>query len=157
MDAEILIAAYREEDARLRRLAAAFPLRRRREVPPGCQRSLTATLGHIAFWDGYAVDFYSRRLDGRETDTLTFQEFLARDAAEQQRWEQLPYRQALAAYTDTTRRLLDFLAARWEEMNPGLRDDFTIPLEHRRHHRKQLERGLDHWLRQRAARRLMTG
>ncbi len=157
MDAAILIAAYKEEDARLRRLCGIYPLRRRNDVPPGCDRSLTQILGHIAYWDHYAIRFYRQRLAGEQTESLTFEQFLARDAAERQRLESLPYQLAFDAYVDCTEQLLAFLEEAWEEMDEQMRGDFTIPLEHRRHHRKQLERGLNRWLDRDQMRSLMTG
>jgi hypothetical protein len=133
-----LIAAYADEDRRLTELVSGFPESLRDTCGRRHRLSLKQTIGHLAYWDDFAVDFYRARCSEENPEPLSFAEFEEqnRDLIEQlcaQDWETI-----LSSYRRATRRLCAFLTERWDELDEGARDNFKIPLKHRRYHRRRL-------------------
>ena len=133
-----LIAAYAEEDRRLMELAAGFPVALRDTGGRKHRLSLKQTIGHLAFWDDFAVDFYNARCHDGHPAGLSFSEFekknrhlLERLCAEE--WEVV-----LASYRRATRELSAFLTEHWNDLDEEGRENFKIPLKHRRYHRRRL-------------------
>lgn len=133
-----LIAAYAEEDRRLMDLVAGFPVELR-DVGGRLHRySLKQTVGHLAFWDDFAVEFYHAYCHEGCPASLSFSDFedknrhLLKQLCDQD-WEMV-----LANYRRATRELCVFLTSHWDELDEDARRNFKIPLKHRRHHRRRL-------------------
>ena len=142
---EILIAAYAEEDRRLLELARQCPPARREERLVDSRMSLLQTLGHLAFWDDYTVGFFEARCENRDVTPLTLQEFEDRNQNELNRLCGLPFEEALETYQAATRALVRFLREHWDDLTDKDRGNFSIPLKHRRHHRRKLRASLEAW------------
>jgi len=133
-----LIAAYAEEDRRLSELFVVFPVALRDAVGRRHRLSLKQTIGHLAYWDDFAVDFYLAYCSEDHPEPLSFAEFEEQnrhlvDQLCAQDWGTI-----LSSYRRATRRLCAFLAEHWNELDEDVRDNFKIPLKHRRHHRRRL-------------------
>lgn len=139
---ETLIAAYADEDRRLQEVVRQYPVAKRGDALRREGLSLIQTLGHLAFWDVYAVRFYEARIEDRAVPPLTFAEFESRNRHELQRLYGLPFEQVREAYLAATRDLLAFLHRHWDDLDEQERTNFTIPLKHRRHHRHLLQEHL---------------
>ena len=133
-----LIAAYAEEDRRLMDLVSGFPVALREVCARKHKLSLKQTIGHLAFWDDFAVDFYKAQCEEGRPDSLSFADFekkirhlLERLCAED--WETV-----LASYRRATRELCAFLTEHWDHLEDDVRESFKIPLKHRRYHRRRL-------------------
>lgn len=139
---ETLIAAYADEDRRLQEVARQYPPARRGDKLRSEGLSLVQTLGHLAFWDIYAVRFYEARIEDRAVPPLSFSEFESRNRHELQRLYGLPFEQVREAYLSATHDLLAFLRLHWDDLDEQEQTNFTIPLKHRRHHRHLLQEHL---------------
>ena len=140
---QTLADAIKDEDRLLRRRLAACPRDLREIRSPDGALSFKETLGHIAFWDTFAVEFFSTKLDVglcAPTPPVNFEE-RSREALGAV--EDLPFGEVLARYLESTGALLDFLKENWEKLSGREKHDFWVPLKHRRHHRIALFRGLD--------------
>jgi len=140
--ADTLVAAFADEDRRLRELARDFPPLHREASPGNGELSLKQTLGHLAFWDRFTVEFYDARCHEREVETPSLGEFEARNRAELERIYDLPFERVRELYEDATRTLLDFLREHWAQLDDASRANFNIPLKHRRHHRRLLMKAM---------------
>ncbi len=136
-----LIAAIADEDARLRALVEGWPADRRERPGPGGAMSPKEVLGHLAFWDGFAVRTFESRLAGREAESAGL-DFDRLNRAEMKQLRHRPWAAVLAAYAEATAGLTRFLRARWHELSEEERAGFLTPLRHRRHHRLLLARAL---------------
>ncbi|MBU1071963.1 hypothetical protein KKG45_01815, partial [bacterium] len=132
-----------DEDRRLRDLARIFPVRFREVPPEHGQISLKQTLGHLAFWDRFTVEFFDARCHRRAVDAMTLGEFEHRNRAELERIYDMPYEQAHEIYKTATNVLLTFLREHWDDLDAEARANFNIPLKHRRHHRRLLAKALE--------------
>ena len=139
---DTLIAAYADEDRRLREVARIFPIPYRDIPPENGKLSLKQTLGHLAFWDRYTVEFFDARCHARDVKNITLGEFEQRNRAELERLYDLPFEQVLDAYVSITNELQTFLREHWSDLDDQARINFTIPLKHRRHHRRLLVKAL---------------
>ena len=139
---ETLIAAYADEDRRLQEVVRQYPPANRCDKLRSEGLSLVQTLGHLAFWDIYAVRFYEARIEDRAVPPLTFAEFESRNRHELQRLYDLPFEMVREAYLAATHDLLDFLRRHWDDLDEQEQTNFTIPLKHRRHHRHLLQEHL---------------
>ncbi len=139
---QTLVEAYELEDRLLRRLVSSFPRQSRNE--PGFEGSLSchATLAHLAYWDGFTVDFFRSKLDPGRFPAQPPVDFEDRDRAALDSWAQLPFGEILARYLEAAAGLRDFLAAFWDRLSPREKQEFWIPLRHHRDHRLALERSL---------------
>ena len=133
-----LIAAYAEEDRRLMELIAGFPVALRETVGRTHRLSLKQTIGHLAFWDDFAVAFYNARLHAGHPDSLTFAEFEKKNRHLLERLCAEDWEAVLASYRRATRELSAFLTEHWDDLADDVRDSFKIPLKHRRYHRRRL-------------------
>ncbi len=140
-NSDSLVAAIVDEDRRLRDLIDRFPPDRRDKEGPAGALSVKETLGHLAFWDSYAVLFFEGRLDGEGEGGVV--DFERRNRQEMKRLRGLPWDEVLALYGDATVSLARFLSARWRDLSDKERLDFVTPLRHRRHHRMLLQRALE--------------
>ena len=139
---DTLIAAYADEDRRLRELAGRFPVAYR-DVPPETGKlGLKQTLGHLAFWDGFTVEFFRARLECGDAPPVSLAEIEQRNRAELDRIYDMPYERVLELYISATNDILAFLRAHWDGLPEEERPNFNIPLKHRRHHRRLLQKAL---------------
>ena len=138
---DTLIALLREEDRLMRQLLERCPPEDRETRGKGGTLSLKETLGHLAFWDTFAIQFFEARLAGADPHE-TPSEFERRSREELERLRELSFDQAHERYLRATGGLIAFLQAHWHELSPKQRQDFHVPLKHRRHHRLLLLRAL---------------
>lgn len=137
-----LIAAFAEEDRLLLELIRRCPEGARELAGPAGGLSLKETLGHLAFWDSFAVTFFREKLAGGDPSTVSDVDFEARNRQEMKRLRALPFDESLARYREATAALTGFLSRHWRDLSESEREDFLVPLKHRRHHRLMLERTL---------------
>ena len=140
-----LVGALQDEDRQLRELLQRIPPDRREKAGPGGSLSVKETLGHLAFWDSFAVLFFECKLRGDETEAGGAIDFEQRNRQEIKRLRTLPWHDVLERYGDATLHLAQFLRSHWFELSDRERADFATPLRHRRHHRLLLERALSSW------------
>jgi len=137
--ADALIAAIEEEDRLLCDQLARCPKTLREMRGSGNSLSFKDTLGHLAFWDSFAVQFFNQRLDGMVRDDSERINFEERNRQELKRIRDLPYAEVHELYRKATRDLQAFLRQRWHELSSKERRDIHLSLKHRRHHRVLLE------------------
>ncbi len=144
--ADALIAAITEEDRLLCDQLARCPQTLREMQGSGNSLSFKDTLGHLAFWDSFAVQFFNQRLDGMVRDESERINFEERNRQELKRLRELPYVEVHELYRKATRDLLAFLRQRWHELSGKERRDIHLSLKHRRHHRVLLENAFQAYL-----------
>lgn len=137
-----LISAILEEDRLLRRRLEQCPEVLREVRESGGLLSFKDTLGHLAFWDSFAVRFFTRKLDGTVENDSPPLNFEQRNRQELKRVRQLSFAEVMKLYGEATRDLITFLNSRWHELSDKQRRDLHLPLKHRRHHRLLLEKTL---------------
>ncbi len=140
---ETLIAAFVDEDRRMREVVRTFPIAYRDIPPENSKLSLKQTLGHLAFWDRYTVEFFDARCHKRNVDALTLSDFENRNRQELERLYDLPFEQVFDAYITATAELQHFLLEHWGDLDEADQANFNIPLKHRRHHRRLLLKALE--------------
>jgi len=145
---DTLIAAILEEDRLLRERLDLCPDQLREVKGSGGTLSLKDTLGHLAFWDSFAVQFFNRKLDGVDAGQTRRVNFEQRNREELQRIRELPFDEVFALYRTATRNLISFLRNRWHELSVQQRRDIRLPLKHRRHHRLLLDSALPYYARE---------
>ncbi len=133
-----LIAAYAEEDRRLMELVESFPLSSRDVVPRHFKYSLKQTLGHLAFWDNHAIGHFEALCNRASVEAITIAEFEERHKHQLKELIAEPWAPVLESYRAITSALLKFLAEHWENLDEPSRENFKIPLKHRRYHRRKL-------------------
>jgi hypothetical protein len=139
---EVLIASVLAEDRLLQRLLQQCAAEHRELRGPGGTLSFKETLGHLAFWDTFAVHFFLSKLSsvpGRPSFPADFEE---RSREELRRLRKLPFSEVLDSYQKATMALVEFLRGHWHELSAKERQDFDVPLRHRRHHRLLLDKAL---------------
>lgn len=139
---DTLIAAIMDEDRLLRERLDLSPRELREVKGSGGTLSLKDTLGHLAFWDSFAVQFFNRKLDGVDEGETRPVNFEQRNREELQRIRELPFDEVYLLYRSATRNLISFLRNRWHELSAQQRRDIRLPLKHRRHHRLLLDSAL---------------
>jgi hypothetical protein len=137
-----LLAAFADEDRLLMELIQRCRDEARELRGPGGGLSLKETLGHLAFWDSFAVGFFQHKLTGGDANDLSDIDFEKRNRQEMRRLRGLPFDEALALYREATASLAGFLSRHWRDLSERERADFLVPLKHRRHHRMLLEKAL---------------
>ena len=138
----ILITEIRREDELLRQLLTACSAEQLEGSLPGGALNPKEILGHIAFWDRFAVDFFEQKLDA---DTPTPQPPANFDRLSNEELERIrseSYTEVLDHYEVATAGLIAFLRLFWGRLSSTQQLDFSVPLKHRRHHRLLLERAL---------------
>jgi len=138
-DVVTLIAAYADEDRRLMELVDRFPPSTRDVRGTDRRLSLKQALGHLAFWDDYAVRFYDSRCHDGDPQPLEPGEFEERNRQALELICNDPFADVLSSYRAATRALQLFLREHWQDLDDGSRENFKIPLKHRRHHRRRLQ------------------
>ncbi len=138
-----LVDAINEEDRLLRARLATCPRPLREKRGPGGALSFKETLGHIAFWDSFTVDFFAARLDVGSCEPSPPVNFEERSRAALRAVADLPFGEVLARYLEATGALIDFIRKNWDQLSPREKHDFWVPLKHRRHHRIALFSELD--------------
>lgn len=138
-----LVRAIAEEDRRLRQLLAAFPrssLETRTRIG---SLSFKETLGHLAFWDDFTSHFFHCKIDScscRVPPPVDFEESSRKAMLAMSR---LPFGEVLARYLEATGTLLGFLKDHWGDLSVKERNDFWVPMRHRREHRLALGEDLN--------------
>jgi hypothetical protein len=140
---QMLVDAIMEEDSLLRERLAQCPQEVRDIKGPHGALSFKETLGHIAFWDSFTVDFFSNKLDKTCLDPSPLVNFEERSIEALETASQLPFGEVLARYLEATGSLTNFLGRHWGDLSPREKHDFWVPLKHRRHHRISLFQALD--------------
>ena len=105
--------------------------------------SFKETIAHIAFWEDFTVNFFSRKTDqGSRTPAPPVEfEKLSRKAMEE--FSRLPFGEVLGRYLEATGAMTDFIKTHWNDLTERERHNFWIPLKHRRQHRLVLFQTLD--------------
>lgn len=140
--------AIKEEDQLLRRFLTLLPRSDRDTHGTGDSfgadgsLSFKETLGHIAFWDDFTVQFFQCKLDAASCTLPPPIHFEERSREALSRIRPLPFGEVLARYLESTGALIDFIKAHWGELTERERHDFWVPLKHRRHHRISLAQSL---------------
>ncbi len=138
-----LVDAFMEEDRLLRHRLAECPrvFRERRGIDGSL--SFKETLAHIAFWEDFTVNFFSRKIDqGSFTPPAPIEfETLSRQSMEE--FSRLPFGEVLGRYLEAAGAMVDFIKTQWSDLNERERHDFWVPLKHRRQHRLVLFQNLD--------------
>ena len=140
MDA--LIKAIKEEDRLLRQYLTLLPRHARDEPGPEGALSFKETLGHIAFWDDFTVEFFQCKLDRTACELPPPVSFEERSRQAMRRLGPMPFGEVLARYLESTGALIAFLVAHWDKLTEREKHDFWVPLKHRRHHRIGLAQAL---------------
>ena len=140
---QTLIDAFLEEDSLLRQRLTTCPRKFRDVRGNDNTLSFKETLGHIAFWDDYTVQFFGCRLDATSCDLIPPADFESRNKAALAATRCLPFGEVLARYLEATGALIEFLRQSWSRLDERDRQNFWIPLKHRRHHRLELFKALD--------------
>ncbi len=140
---QMLVDAIMEEDRLLRERLAQCPQEVRDIKGPQGALSFKETLGHIAFWDNFTVDFFSTKLDRTSLNPCPPVNFEERSVVALDKIAQLPFGEVLVRYLEATGALTNFLGQHWEELSPREKHDFWVPIKHRRHHRISLFQSLD--------------
>ncbi len=140
---ETLAAALRDEDELLRGRLASCPRDLREARGSDDSLSFKETLGHIAFWDNFTVEFFKAKLDKGSCTPAPPVDFEIRSREALEQVADLPFGEVLARYLEANGALLDFLGTSWSRLSDREKHDFWVPLKHRRHHRIALFRALD--------------
>ena len=137
-----LVKAILEEDRCLRQLLASFPRSNLEGAIREGSLSFKDTLGHLAFWDDFTSNFFLCKIDScscRVPPPSNFEES-SREAIVAM--NKLPFGEVLARYLEATGALLEFLENHWKDLSGKERNDFWVPLKHRRQHRLTLAEDL---------------
>lgn len=139
----MLIDSLLEEDRLLRQRCISCPKGLRETNGEGGVLSFKDTLGHVAFWDGFTVDFFTAKLDKTSFRPTAPVDFESQSDEALKALKALPFGEVLARYLESTGALVKFLKENWSDLSPKEKDSFWIPLKHRRHHRISLFNFLD--------------
>lgn len=140
---QMLVDALKDEDRLLRKRLANCPRHLREARGPDGALSFKETLGHIAYWDSFTVEFFTAKLDVGSCEPQAPVDFEGRSREALREMAGLPFGEILARYLEATGALVEFLKDNWERLSARERRDFWVPLKHRRHHRISLFAGLD--------------
>lgn len=140
-----MVEAIKEEDRLLRHYLTLLPKPARDTCGLEGTLSFKETLGHIAFWDDFTVQFFQCKLDKTSCALPPPVRFEERSREALRRVRALPFGEVLARYLESTGALIEFLTTHWNELSAREKHDFWVPLKHRRHHRISLMQtlGLD--------------
>ncbi len=140
---KILIDSLLEEDRLLRQRCTSCPRDQREIRGEDGALSFKETLGHIAFWDGFTVDFFTTKLDKTSCKPTPPVDFELQSYEALDNINALPFGEVLVRYLESTGAMIEFLQESWEKLSQREKDDFWVPLKHRRHHRIALFQSLD--------------
>lgn len=138
-----LIEAIHAEDLTLRQRLTSCSSDLREAAGTGGGLSFKETLGHIAFWDDFTVHFFQRKLKDGSTRPARPAQFEERNRQALAKVRLLSFPEVLSSYIAATGQLVKFLQENWEELSERQRQDFSVPLQHRMHHRAALFQSLD--------------
>ena len=143
--AESLIEAIHDEDRQLRAVLQECPARLLEGDLGESALNPKEVLGHLAYWDELALDFFKTRVaraaareenSGRRIAEPVYPvNFEERSREELARIRAESFAVVLRRYGEATATLIAFLNDQWEHLSQAERNDFRIPLKHRRHHR----------------------
>ncbi len=133
-----LIQSIKDEDQLLRSYLARLPRGAREVRGEGGGLSFKETLGHIAFWDDFTVQFFLSKIDRASCAVPAPADFESQNEAALTQTRRLPFGEVLVRYLESTGALVDFLTAHWADLSSRERHDFLVPLQHRRQHRLSL-------------------
>ncbi len=140
---QTLLDAILEEDRLLRRRLTTCPAHLREVRGPTDALSFKETLAHLSFWDNFTVEFFTRKLDASRLNPDEQVDFEAHSRQALAAAADLPFGEVLARYLESTGALTRFLTLHWDALSPRQRNDFRVPLKHRRQHRIGLFAALD--------------
>ena len=138
-----LADALLDEDRILRRRLATLSAESRSRRGPDGTLSFQETLGHLAYWDAFTVDFFTAKLDRAGPQPQPPADFARQSEAAIAKASELPFTDVLARYLVATGALVGFISRYWDELSEKEQKDFWVPLKHRRHHREALFKSLD--------------
>ena len=140
---KVLIDSLVEEDRLLRQRCTSCPRALREVRGKDGALSFKETLGHIAFWDGFTVNFFATKLDKSSCKPTPPVDFEAQSFEALEAIKTMLFGEVLARYLEATGAMIEFLRENWHELSQQEKDDFWVPLKHRRHHRITLFQSLD--------------
>ncbi len=105
--------------------------------------SFKETLAHIAFWEDFTVNFFSRKIDEGSCTPPAPVEFETLSQQSMEEFRALPFGEVLGRYLEATGAMIEFIKTQWRDLSEKERHDFWIPLKHRRQHRLVLFQNLD--------------
>ena len=140
-----LVDAFGKEDELLRRRLSQCPEPWRERPGPGGRPSLKELLGHIAFWDDFTVEFFTRKLASDAIAPKPPLDFEEQSAQAQARFGSMPYGEVLGRYLEATGSIIEFLESRWDDLSWREQHHLWTPLRHRRGHRLTIESALERW------------
>lgn len=140
---KVLIDSLVEEDRLLRQRCTSCPKSLRETRGEAGALSFKETLGHIAFWDSFTVDFFTTKLDKTAYKPSPPVDFELQSHNALEAVKSLPFGEVLARYLESTGAMIEFLRENWKELSQREQEDFWVPLKHRRHHRINLFKSLD--------------
>ena len=132
-----------DEDRILRRRLATLSSELRSSRGPDGSLSFQETLGHLAYWDAFTVQFFTAKLDRGGPPPLPPADFARQSEEAIAGASELPFADVLARYLKATGALVGFISRHWDELSEKEQKDFWVPLKHRRHHRDALFKALD--------------
>lgn len=135
---QTLVEGIRREDAELRLLVGSIPRDQRDRRPQNGRLSVKDTLGHLAYWDDFTVHFFLSKVDPAACRVPPPKDFEMASCRAMATMADLPFGEVLARYLEATAAILDFLQEYWPRLTLKEREDFQIPLKHRRSHRLEL-------------------
>jgi hypothetical protein len=143
-DSSIIISAFADEDRRLRSLVESLsPDQQIATCEDGlCVRAL---LCHVSAWDQAVIKFFVEKVEGNIT-SHTPHSFTELEEQTKHREAELlnkSFSEIYAQYIETTSKMQNFILTNWDELSEEDHNYFTIPLQHRRHHRHKLEKVLN--------------
>ena len=138
-----LVDAFTEEDRLLRHRLAECPRAFRERRGPDGALSFKETLAHIAFWEDFTVNFFSRKIDLGSCTPAPPVEFENLSSEAMKEFSRLPFGEVLGRYLEASGAMVEFIQTQWEKLSERERHDFWIPLKHRRQHRLVLFQTLD--------------
>jgi hypothetical protein len=140
---DALVDAFTEEDRLLRHRLAECPKALRERRGPDGTLTFKETLAHIAFWEDFTVNFFSRKTDRGSCHPVPPFEFEKLNREAIAKFNRLPFGEVLGRYLEAFGAMTEFIRIHWTDLTERERHDFWTPLKHRRQHRLALFRALD--------------
>lgn len=143
-DSNVIISAFADEDQRLRSLVESLsPDQQIQTFSDGqCVRSL---LCHISAWDKAVIEFYTSKIEGTQPShsVKSFAELEEQNRCREVELLNKLFSEIYDEYIKVTSNLQSFLLNYWDQMSEEDQGNFSIPLQHRRLHRHQLEEAVN--------------
>ena len=139
---QTIVLAIIEEDRSLRQLMADFPRSALETIVREGSLSFKDTLGHLAFWDDFTCHFFRCKIDPGSYRVVPPADFEKSSQEAIDTMDKLPFGEVLARYLEATGAMLEFLDDHWKDLSAKERNDFWVPVKHRKQHRLDLAEDL---------------